>query len=162
MAATLRPLHSSDLARVAEIERHTFSDPWSAAAFRDALAQPHVRAIAAADERDALVGYAIGLVAPDEAEVLNIAVDPPARGKGIGAGLLEGMLEELRRAGARSVFLEVRRSNEAAIRLYRRSGFQILGARPDYYRQPREDALTMGRFLGPDAQENDEELHNFG
>ena len=162
MDASLRPLHPSDLARVAEIERHTFSDPWSAAAFRDALAQPHVRALAAVDERDAVLGYTVGLLAADEAEVLNIAVDPPARGKGVGAGLLEGMLEELHRAGARSVFLEVRRSNEAAIRLYRRSGFEILGARPDYYRQPREDALTMGRFLGPEAQENDEEVHQFG
>ncbi|OGT94766.1 MAG: ribosomal-protein-alanine N-acetyltransferase [Gemmatimonadetes bacterium GWC2_71_9] len=162
MDASLRPLHPSDLARVAEIERHTFSDPWSAAAFQDALAQPHVRALAAVDERGAVLGYTVGLLAADEAEVLNIAVDPPARGKGVGAALLEGMLEELRRAGARSVFLEVRRSNEAAIRLYRRSGFEILGARPDYYRQPREDALTMGRFLGLEAQENDEGMHQFG
>lgn len=114
------------------------------------------------DERGAVLGYTVGLLAADEAEVLNIAVDPPARGKGVGAALLEGMLEELRRAGARSVFLEVRRSNEAAIRLYRRSGFEILGARPDYYRQPREDALTMGRFLGLEAQENDEGMHQFG
>jgi len=162
VVASLRPLHAADLARVAEIERHTFSDPWSAAAFRDALTQPHVRALAAVDERDVVLGYALGLLAADEAEVLNIAVDPPARGKGVGAALLESMLEELRRAGARSVFLEVRRSNEAAIRLYRRSGFEILGARPDYYRQPREDALTMGRFRGPEAQENDEGMHQFG
>lgn len=162
MNAVLRPLLLSDLARVAEIERHTFSDPWSAAAFRDALGQPHIRAVAAADERGGLVGYAIGLVAADEAEVLNIAVDPPARGQGIGTALLEAILTELRGAGARSVFLEVRSSNGEAIRLYRRSGFEILGARPGYYRKPREDALTMGRFLGSEARENDEETHEFG
>lgn len=152
MPAALRALASADLARVVEIERHTFSDPWSPAAFRDALRQPHIRTLGAFDIAGWLAGYAIASVAADEGEILNIAVDPAARRQGLGARLLEGVLADLEAVGVRSVYLDVRRSNEAAIRLYQRAGFEVLGVRAGYYRQPHEDALTMGLRVVPSTQ----------
>ncbi len=142
-AIDLRELVVGDLDRVAAIERDTFADPWSRKSFAGMLGQAHIIAIAAVDDRDALVGYAMGSVAADEGEVLNIAVAKGARGAGIGRRLLDGLLARLRKAGAESFYLEVRRSNEPAIALYRSAGFRPLGVRPAYYTSPREDALTM-------------------
>ena len=152
MPAALRALAPADLARVVEIERNTFSDPWSPAAFRDALLQPHIRTLGAYDTAGWLAGYAIASVAADEGEILNMAVDPAARRQGLGARLLQGLLTDLEAVGVRSVYLEVRRSNEAAIRLYLRAGFEVLGVRAGYYRKPPEDALTMGFGVAPATQ----------
>lgn len=138
-----RPLHPTDLERVAEIELATFSDPWSRRAFAETLARPEVRGFAVDDERGALAGYGLCAVAGDEAEILNVAVDTAARGCGVGRSIVEAMLDHLREAGIRRVYLEVRCSNEAAIGLYRASGFQPLATRRGYYARPREDALTM-------------------
>ncbi len=139
----LRELVGGDLDRVAAIERDTFADPWSRKSFAGMLGQKHITAIAAVDDLGALVGYAMGSVAADEGEVLNIAVAKEARGAGIGRRLLDALLARLREAGAESFYLEVRRSNEPAIALYRSAGFRPLGVRPAYYTSPREDALTM-------------------
>ena len=142
-AIELRELVAADLDRVAAIERDTFADPWSRRSFAGMLGQGHIKAIAAVDDRGSLVGYAMGAFAADEGEVLNIAVAKEARGAGIGRRLLDELLERLRAAGAASFYLEVRRSNEPAIALYRSAGFRSLGVRPSYYTSPREDALTM-------------------
>jgi ribosomal-protein-alanine N-acetyltransferase len=148
----LRDLAPADLEQVADIERHTFSDPWSSKAFREALQAASMRALGAFDEAGSLIGYAFAQVAADEGEILNIAVAPAARGRGVGTDILAAMLNRLRREGIRTVYLEVRQSNEAAIRLYRRAGFGVLGSRPEYYRKPREDALTMGLVLSHGVQ----------
>ena len=138
-----RPLALADLDRVAEIERATFPDPWSKRSFAETIEREQVRALAIDDEAGRLVGYAMSVRAGDEGEVLNIAVDEPARGRGAGRAMLDDLLDDLRQNGVRQVFLEVRRSNEAAIGLYRSAGFRPLGVRPGYYGRPREDALTM-------------------
>ncbi|MFI5279647.1 MAG: ribosomal protein S18-alanine N-acetyltransferase [Gemmatimonadales bacterium] len=138
-----RPLASADLDRVAEIERDTFPDPWSKRSFAETIEREQVRSVAIDDEEGRLVGYAMSVRAGDEGEILNIAVDERARGHGSGRALLDDLLEDLRNNGVRQVFLEVRRSNEAAIGLYRSAGFHPLGVRPGYYGRPREDALTM-------------------
>ena len=138
----LRPLAAGDLDAVVAIERSTFADPWSKRSFAATLREPHVHALAAVVD-DALVGYGISSRVADEGEILNIAVAAASRGQGIGRTLLNALLEDLKAGGIRQVFLEVRRSNEAAIGLYRAAGFRPLGVRPAYYATPREDALTM-------------------
>jgi ribosomal-protein-alanine N-acetyltransferase len=145
---SLRPLAPGDLARVADIERDTFADPWSRRSFQELLGQGHIRALAALDESGALIGYGLGSIAADEGEILNIAVSKEARGRGTGRRLLDALLEQLRQAGAEHFYLEVRRSNVAAIALYRAAGFRPLGVRPAYYASPREDALTMALESG--------------
>lgn len=140
----VRPLAAPDVAGAAALERRIFSDPWSALSFREMLAAPHAVCLAA-EHGGALVGYAVGTVAADEGEVLNIAVDEAARGRGIGRQLLLALVDRLEMAGARSLFLEVRASNEAAIALYRSQGFRMLGRRKAYYKDPKEDAVTMVR-----------------
>lgn len=140
----LRPLAHADLARVVEIERHTFSDPWSRSAFADTMARDEVRGFALDDRHGRLVGYGLCVLAGDEGEILNLAVDPVARRAGAGRRLVGAMLDWLRSGGAAKVYLEVRQSNEPAIGLYRSLGFAALGARRGYYTHPREDAVTMG------------------
>jgi ribosomal-protein-alanine N-acetyltransferase len=103
----LRPLVSADLARVAEIERQTFGDPWSRRAFSELLGQPHIRSLAADDERGELVGYGIASLVVDEGEILNIAVEQASRGRGLGRRLLAALLERLRDEGAARIHLEV-------------------------------------------------------
>lgn len=143
-----RPLEPADLDRVEEIERATFPDPWSKRSFAETIEREQVRSLAIDDGEGRLVGYAMSVRAGDEGEILNIAVDERARGHGAARALLDDLLLDLRRNGVRKVFLEVRRSNAAAIGLYRSAGFHSLGVRPGYYGRPREDALTMVLELG--------------
>jgi ribosomal-protein-alanine N-acetyltransferase len=157
-----RRVTSRDIGRIAEIERATFPDPWSERSFREIVEQRGVLALAVDDESGRLVGYGMCSLAADEGEILNLAVDQPARGCGLGRSLLRAMVAYLRGAGARSVFLEVRPTNNPAITLYEREGFRVLGTRLAYYRHPREDALTMVLTLGSCGHENDEGMREIG
>lgn len=146
---TPRPLVAADLAAVAAIEAAIFPDPWSRRSFAATLARPGVRGFALDDEAGRLIGYGLCSVAADEGEILNLAVEPSSRGQGAGQRLLRAMLGWLAGAGVRTVFLEVRRSNAAAIALYAGSGFRSTGLRRGYYSHPREDALTMALEVSP-------------
>ncbi len=150
-AVVLGPLGPGDAARCAELEAILFpgDDPWSARAFRvelDAGNHNHRARVG-----DVLVGYAgIALLpappmsrAPSEAEVHTIGVDPAYQGLGVGRLLLDGLLEAADRIDA-VVFLEVRTDNEAALALYRRTGFAVVGTRRRYYASGA-DAYTMRR-----------------
>ncbi len=139
---TVRRMRRQDLREVAEIERRSYSLPWSAFTFRSLLRRPNA-VLLVAEENKGVAGYAALWLAADEAELGNLAVRPGRRGRGIGRTLLRHMLEEAARRGAQAVFLEVRESNAIARRLYEASGFRIVGSRPDYYASPREDALVM-------------------
>ena len=147
---TARPLVATDVQRVADIERVAFGDPWPAQAFTELLAQPHVRAYAVEGDDGTLAGYALASVAADQGEILNLAVDPRIRRRGLGRLLLHALLEMFQRESVASVFLEVRQSNEAAIGLYRGAGFRPLSTRKRYYRHPTENAVTMVLDLTPD------------
>jgi ribosomal-protein-alanine N-acetyltransferase len=140
---TVRALAPADLAAVVRIERAAFPDPWSANAFRETLAREAARGVVLEDDGGHCIGYGICVLAADEGEILNLAVDPKHRRQGSGRALALAMLDLLKTGGAGRVYLEVRRSNEAAIGLYRALGFVPLGERRAYYSQPREDALTM-------------------
>ena len=98
--------------------------------------------LVARDLDDAVVGFAAGLVQPDDGHVLDLAVATERRGQGLGRRLLEELLTRMRARGVGGITLEVRRSNTVAIALYRRLGFVVEGARPGYY-PDGEDALLM-------------------
>ena len=139
---TVRRMRRQDFREVVEIERRSYSLPWSAFTFRSLLRRSNA-ILLVAEENKCVAGYVALWLAADEAELGNLAVRPGRRGRGIGRTLLHHVLEEAVRRGARAVFLEVRESNAVARRLYEASGFRIVGSRPDYYTSPREDALVM-------------------
>jgi [ribosomal protein S18]-alanine N-acetyltransferase len=96
-----------------------------------------------ADVNDVIAGYVIAHHAADEGEILNLAVAPAHRGRGVGRDLVERVLALLSEAGVAAVYLEVRESNAVARQLYYHLGFQEVGRRAGYYRRPREDAVIL-------------------
>ncbi|MFI5246788.1 MAG: ribosomal protein S18-alanine N-acetyltransferase [Gemmatimonadales bacterium] len=140
---TIRPAVKADLDAIHAIERESFGDPWSHETFRNLLDRAPGTMEVAVGAAGALIGYAVAWYAADEAEIANIAVAPNARRKGVGALLLDRLLQSAATFGARTVFLEVRESNLEARKLYDARGFGIVGRRKQYYRQPDEDALIM-------------------
>ncbi|HEY7472072.1 MAG TPA: ribosomal protein S18-alanine N-acetyltransferase [Gemmatimonadota bacterium] len=143
-AVEIRPCREDDLDAVSAIERGTFPLPWSRDQFADLLSHPAGFGwVATVDDRG-VAGYAIGWIAADEAELADLAVAEGARGRGIGTELVRAFAREAGVRGARRLYLEVRVSNEGARRFYRRLGFDIVGRRAGYYRNPLEDAWAMG------------------
>jgi ribosomal-protein-alanine N-acetyltransferase len=139
-------LTPADAARCAELETLLFDgdDPWPAAAFTRALAEPHARYVGARAD-DLLVGYAgiarLGRTPPFEYEIHTIGVDPAYQGRGIG----RRMMTELLTDADSVVYLEVRTDNPTAIALYTSLGFATVGLRKRYYRASGADAFTMRR-----------------
>lgn len=149
----IRPARRDDVGELAAIEAACFPDPWSEAAFAGLLDATAISVwVAAAD--DLPRGYLVVQRAADTAEILNLAVTPGARRQGLAGRLLERGLRFLQRAGSVAVFLEVRRSNRPAIKLYSSHGFTLVGVRRGYYRTPLEDALVLRRRFSS-AGEND-------
>lgn len=143
-AARLRPARYEDLAALWAIESRAHSHPWSRSLLEGSL--DSADSVIVAEDGDArILGYAVLSVAIDDADLLNIAVEPRLRRRGIGAVLLEGVLAEAKRRGARQCFLEVRSGNQPALALYRRFGFTEVGRRRDYYPADvgREDARVL-------------------
>ena len=138
----IRSAVPADAAGLVAIERRAFSDPWSEASFREALTSPWSFGLVA-ETRRAPAGYLIGREVAGTGEVLNLAVAPEFRRRGIGGALLDAGLAALRRRKVDEVFLEVRESNILAQALYVGHGFRPVGQRAAYYRNPREDALVL-------------------
>lgn len=132
----------SDLTEITEIERASFSYPWSAQFFLQELKVPCARSLLAVWS-DRTVGYVIYWLLPHEVDIHNLAVHPDYRRQGIGRALLREVIDEARRQGLSRVTLEVRKSNEAAQRLYQSLGFVAQGLRKGYYSDDGEDALAM-------------------
>jgi len=145
----LRRLEANDLDVVEEIERASYPTPWSRAMFAAALQKPSSLAIGAYHDAGELVGYAIVSRYVDAWHVMNIAVVPEFRRRGIGKSLLERLFEVTAADPRRGYTLEVRVSNTEAIRLYERLGFEARGIRRGYYTDNREDALIMWREPTP-------------
>jgi [ribosomal protein S18]-alanine N-acetyltransferase len=139
----IRPAIEADLDAIHAIECESFGDPWARETFRNLLDHTPGRMEVAVGAAGALIGYAVAWYAADEAEIANIAVAPDARRQGVGALLLNRILQSAATFGARTVFLEVRESNLDARKLYGARGFGIVGRRKQYYRHPNEDALIM-------------------
>lgn len=147
-AVELRTARPADLPRMVRIERASFPLPWSEGAFRSVMRRDDARLIVA-DRAGEVVGYAAVWFAADEGELGDIAVDPERRREGVGRRLVDAVVEEARRREAQQIFLQVRESNRAALRLYEAAGFRKAGRRPGYYRSPSEDALVLLRPVRP-------------
>lgn len=135
-------MKEEDLDAVAEIEAEVFSMPWSRRGFSDTLSMDNVIFLVAHEEGN-IVGYCGVYLAADEGEITNVAVAPAYRKKQIASHMLEKLFHEAAECGARSFVLEVRCSNEPAIRLYEKYGFTVQGRRKGFYEKPREDAYVM-------------------
>ena len=142
MSALIRRADERDLVRILRIEKECFSDPWSINIFRGALSEPHARIFVLEDE-EGIAGYTVTTVVLDEGSLDNLAVTAAKRGKGYGRILLQNAIEDAQNSGIKRFFLEVRESNEKALRLYEKAGFTRLGVRKAYYQDPVEDAVIM-------------------
>ncbi|MFN7887283.1 MAG: ribosomal protein S18-alanine N-acetyltransferase [Betaproteobacteria bacterium] len=138
------PLLASDLDAVLRIEIAAYPFPWTRGNFEDALASGYSAWGLWSDDGE-LLGYSVVMIAIDEAHLLNLTVAPGAQRGGQGWRLLEWMAQRSREYGARTMLLEVRPSNAAALRLYERYGFQRIGVRRGYYpaHSGREDAWVL-------------------
>lgn len=139
---TIRRMNSEDAVAAAELERKIFTRPWSCQGFLDAIAGTQ-NIFLAAEEDSEILGYCGMYCAADEGEITNVAVAEKVRRQQVGKRLLERLLAEAGEAGIRTVILEVRVSNEAAIRLYEGLGFSVCGIRKGFYEAPREDGYVM-------------------
>jgi ribosomal-protein-alanine N-acetyltransferase len=149
MKVELRRIEAADLDAVLEIERASYPTPWSRAMFAAELAKPGSLALGAYLESGELVGYAVVSRYVDAWHVMNVAVAPAYRRRGIARVLLERLFEVTGDDPRRGHTLEVRVSNTAAIALYERLGFERRGIRRGYYTDNREDALIMWRDARP-------------
>jgi len=154
MYPVLRPLGALDLDRAAAMHGEAFvpfgERGWTRQDMAELLASPGVAGLLLEiDGADA--GMAICRVVADESELITIAVRPGHRRRGVARHLLAAILDHVRAAGARSLFLEVAADNPAALRLYELSGFCVAGNRPAYFRRgdgPAADAFVMRLDLG--------------
>jgi ribosomal-protein-alanine N-acetyltransferase len=144
VSVELRRLELADLDAIEAIERASYPTPWSRSMFAGELAKPTSLSLAAVED-SRLVGYLVISRYVDAWHVMNVAVDPAHRRRGIATALLERLFELTRDDARRGYTLEVRVSNTEAIRLYERLGFQARGTRRGYYTDNREDALIMWR-----------------
>ena len=138
----IRSAVPADAMPIVEIERRCFSDPWSENSFREALESPWTFGLVAQNARG-IAGYLIAREVAGTGEVLNLAVDPDSRRRGVARALLRAGLAALRKRRVQEVFLEVRESNQSAQALYLSYGFRPVGQRAGYYRNPKEDALVL-------------------
>ncbi len=136
----------ADVTAIWAIEKASFSAPWSRWSFLGELGQRHSHTLVAGPASPQpwqTWGFLIFWVVLDEMHILNLAVTPAQRRRGIARGLLAQGLAEARKLGAELAWLEVRPSNAAARALYGSFGFQEVGRRPRYYDDTQEDALLL-------------------
>jgi ribosomal-protein-alanine N-acetyltransferase len=149
----LRRLELDDLDAIVAIEQVSYPAPWSRAMFVGELSKSTSCSLGAVDDGGALIGYLILSRYVDAWHVMNVAVAPAHRRRGVAAALLERVFAETAEDARRGYTLEVRVSNTAAIALYERFGFRSSGVRRGYYRDNREDALIMWREAETSSQE---------
>jgi ribosomal-protein-alanine N-acetyltransferase len=135
-----------DLEGVVAIERGSFSEPWTREMFRSELSDNPCARFFVAVAGDEFVGYIGGWIVADELQVVSLAVRPEARRRRVASRLLSHLFERVG-APVERAYLEVRRSNRAAIGMYERFGFRVVGVRRGYYDRPKEDALLMERIM---------------
>ena len=135
-------MESSHVSQVAELEALCFSDPWSETSVASELTNPLSFWLVSLED-DRLTGYVGSQTVVGETDMMNIAVHPDFRRRGIAEALVIALVEELKKLESHCLTLEVRASNEPAQKLYEKLGFSQIGRRPKYYRNPREDALIL-------------------
>jgi len=146
MEVIIRPMTEDDIDEVVEIEKLSFTTPWSREAFVGEVTKNSCARYIVAEVDKKVVGYAGFWVVLDEGHITNIAVHPEYRGKGIGSRLMEGLIDLAKKNGITSMTLEVRESNLVAQNLYKKFGFKALGRREGYYQDNNEDAIVMWKY----------------
>ena len=139
------PMNADHLEELERLERICFSRPWSKRMLGEELENQCAAFLVAEDENGTVLGYAGLLVMLDEGYITNVAVFPEYRRLGVAAKIIEVYMNFAAANGLAFLTLEVRPSNEAAIALYRRFGFEEVGRRKNYYDLPKEDALILTR-----------------
>jgi len=138
----IRRAAKSDIPKIVEIEKVSFSDPWDKQLFLDAIG-PEDKYLMIAEGGKEVQGYVVFEKILNEGHITNLAVAEKHRKKGIAAGLVSYVLDLARGLGIKEIFLEVRGSNEAAMKLYSKFGFREIGRRKGYYPKANEDALVL-------------------
>ena len=139
---TIEKMQIQHVPQVAALEKQCFSDPWSEKSIASELANDLAFWLVAL-EGETVAGYVGSQTVMGESDMMNIAVHPDFRRQGIAEALVETLITELREQGSRCLTLEVRSSNDPAKQLYQKLGFIQIGKRPNYYFNPREDALIL-------------------
>ena len=147
---TLRDARPSDLDSLLSIQKASpGAAVWTRDAYESLLAADGTICLVAEGKGEERNGFVLARVAADEMEILNLAVRPTARRRGLGRRLVVGALSRARARGVRHCWLEVRASNQAALDFYLALGFEERARRPAYYRDPVEDAVICARPLAP-------------
>lgn len=139
-------MNESHVAAVAALEKLCFADPWSENSIASELKNALALWLVAVEDGN-LCGYVGSQSVMGESDMMNVAVHPNFRRKGIGEALVDALSEELKAQGNTCLTLEVRASNSPAIALYEKLGFIQVGLRKNYYRNPKEDALILRKEL---------------
>lgn len=150
VSPVIRDMREEDLERIEQIEVRNFSRPWTVQDFRDFLLRDDAIFLTALCDGE-IAGYIGFYGIPDEGDITNVSVDERFRRRGIGRALVSELISRAAAHGIGTIFLEVRDSNEAAIRLYEAEGFGQVGLRRRYYSSPVEDARIM-RYPAPAAE----------
>src|SRR5690349_14576547 len=139
----IRKMQQDDVEGVMTIEKEVVDFPWSYSIFSDCIKVGYSCWVL--EEDQIIIGYCLLSLAAEEAHILNIVVRPDKQHQGLGRRLLAHLIEEARKLKAKTVYLEVRRSNTIAYDLYIKTGFMVIGERKDYYPavDGREDALVL-------------------
>ncbi len=143
MNIEIRKIDAESAHLAAELEKLCFAEPWSAKAIMEEAERGY---FIAAFADGAFAGYAGMIQVLDERDICNVATVPEFRGKGVGRAIVAALLENAKITGASVVMLEVRASNTAAIALYEKMGFTLVGKRKNFYSFPKEDALLYNYY----------------
>lgn len=142
----IRKMNLGDVSAIAELEKLCFSDPWSEKSIASEV-DNRLSYWLVAEVDGVVAGYVGSQTVLDAADMMNLAVSPDYRRRGIGQALVNALVEHLQQNKVIALLLEVRVSNAPAIALYESLGFEQVGRRPKYYHNPREDALILRKEL---------------
>lgn len=139
---TIEKMNAGQVAQIADLEKICFSDPWSENSIASELENKLAHWLVA-QEGEMVAGYIGSQTVMGETDMMNVAVHPDFRRRGIAEALVKRLVEDLQAMESHCLTLEVRASNAPAIALYEKLGFSQIGRRKNYYRNPREDALIL-------------------
>lgn len=147
---SIEVMHGAHIPGIIEIEQQVFKTPWTEEMFVQELEDNRLSMAYVVLDDGRLIGYMVAWLLRQEVHLINIAVDPSRQRAGVGRTMLRYLFDLAAQAKRRFITLEVRESNEWAIRLYETIGFKRIGVRPHYYHEDGEDAVVMVRFVPPD------------
>ena len=145
--ALIRPMRKEDIFQVSQIEKLSFPSPWSCGIFSSELDEKNFTFYYVMEYQDEVIAYTGYWKLANEAHLVNLAVYPAFRRKGLGSKLLKYVLEKAQNQGLDTITLEVRRFNLAAQKFYERFDFKKIAVRPGYYVETGEDALVYWKKI---------------